>query len=132
MLMCPKFDIDDNAAVGGTLSCGLVGCFGRRDIEVPLIEARSDLPGFCQPRCLAQDVTVMLYPTRPAPCMRTFWWACTVARSTSPSQAVMKASGMAAASRIPKPLGILARSAASTAANSAREPCKPATPPVKP
>jgi hypothetical protein len=55
-----EFDIDDDAAVGGTLSCALVGCFDRRDIEVPLMEARADLAVFSQPRCLTKDVTVML------------------------------------------------------------------------
>src|SRR5216683_3132109 len=54
------------------------------------------------------------------------------ARSTSPSHAVMKISGTAAASRMPRLAGFGASRSASTAAYSASDPCRPPTPPVIP
>ena len=61
-------------------------------------------------------------PTPPAPRTSTFWRAWTCARSTKPSQAVIKTRGSAAASRMLRLDGFGARRSASTAANFASEP----------
>jgi hypothetical protein len=57
---------------------------------------------------------------------------CTRARSTRPSQAVMKISGRAAAWRMSRLRGLWASRSASTAANWASEPGTPPMPPVMP
>lgn len=49
-----------------------------------------------------------------------------------PPHAVMKMSGSAAASRMPRFFGFGASNLSSTATNSASDPCRPPTPPVIP
>jgi hypothetical protein len=71
-------------------------------------------------------------PTAPPPWTSTLCPARTAARSTSPSQAVMRTSGKDAASRIERFAGLGAIRSPSTAAKSASDPGTSPTPPVIP